>query len=198
MGGLFLLGGIGSVFFLMFPVVLVLALLVILALRQDDDADGNRAPAIYGSLIAYIGLLTILLSLTGVIASLVDLSKDTYGGHDSTVTAAVAFFIAGVAATGLLWVHTTLFDRRHAVVGTAQRVHRAYLLVMCLTVALIAMVAGSVMLYQLYGAIFPDTAGTNRDDALRTFTTMVGLFMGSAGLWQWHWQQLAVSDAIAL
>jgi hypothetical protein len=197
MGGLFLLGGIGSVFFLMFPVVLVLALLVILALRHDDDADGNRAPAIYGSVIAYIGLLTILLSLTGVVASLVDLSKDSYGGHDSTITAAVVFLIAGVAAAGLLRVHMTLFDRRHAVAGAAQRVHRAYLLVMCLTVALIAMVAGGVMLYQLYGAIFPGTAGTDRDDAMRAFVAMVVLFLGSAGLWQWHWQQLTVSEAIA-
>ena len=60
MGGLFLLGGLGSVLALFFPVILVLALLVILALRHDDDADGNRAPAIYGSVIAYVGVLTVL------------------------------------------------------------------------------------------------------------------------------------------
>jgi hypothetical protein len=189
MSGLFLLGGLGSVVVLFFPVILVLALLVILALRHDDDADGNRAPAIYGSVIAYVGVLTVLFSATGVVASLVELTNDS-GDHDGTVTSGVIFLIAGVAALGLLRVHQGLFARRHAVDGAARRVHRAYVLVLCLTVALTAMVAGAIVLFQLYGAAFPDTAGTDRGDALRVLVTMAVLFAGAAVLWQRHWAEL--------
>ena len=194
MGGLFLLGGLGSVLALFFPVILVLALLVILALRHDDDTDGNRAPAIYGSVIAYVGVLTVLFSATGVVASLVELTKDSYD-DDGTITTAVIFLIAGVAALGLLYVHQGLFARRHAAGGAARRVHRAYVLVMCLTVAFTAMVSGAILLFQLYGVAFPDTAGTDRGDAFRVVVTMAVLFAGSAALWQRHWRELDLSGA---
>jgi hypothetical protein len=196
MGGLFLLGGLGSVVVLFFPVILVLALLVILALRHDDDADGNRAPAIYGSVIAYVGLLTVLFSATGVVAALVELTNDNSYDDDGTVTTAVIFLIAGLAALGLLRVHQGLFARRHTAGEAAHRVHRAYVLVMCLTVALTAMVAGGILLYQLYGVAFPDTAGTDRGDAFRVAVTMAVLFLGSAGLWQRHWRELDLGGPV--
>lgn len=219
MGGLFLLGGVASLLFLLFPVILILALLVILALRHDDDTDGNRAPAIYGSVIAFVALLTLLFAATGLTASLASLTADDTSGaignsasdfavspdgnrfseesfasnddNDAAITSAVGFLVAGAAALGLLFAHRTLFDRRRTATGAARRVHRAYLLVLCLVVALIATVAGGMGIYTIYRAIFPDTAGAdNRADELRMLVTLVVLFVGAAGLWRLHWAEL--------
>lgn len=79
MAGLFLFGGLLSALMVLVPVVLILALLVILALRHDDDADASRAPAIYASLIAFVGLLTLLLTATGLTSSLVELTASDSG-----------------------------------------------------------------------------------------------------------------------
>jgi hypothetical protein len=81
MSGLFLFGGLGLVVTMLFPVVLLLAFLVILALRHDDDVDGSRAPAIYGAVVAFIALLTILVSVTGVASSLAQLTASDDGGR---------------------------------------------------------------------------------------------------------------------
>src|SRR5881628_2265080 len=62
---------------LLLPVILILGILVILALRHDDDADANRAPAIYASVIAFIAVLTILFAGTGVVSALLE----TTSGH---------------------------------------------------------------------------------------------------------------------
>ena len=215
MGGLFLLGGVASLLFLLFPVILILALLVILALRHDDDTDQHRAPAIYGSIIAFVALLTLLFAATGLTASLVSLTADDSSGaisapseefgfdgeelqageegddDDAAISSAIGFLIAGAAALGLLFAHRTLFDRRRSAAGAARRVHRAYLLVLCLVTALIAMVAGGMGVYAVYRAIFPGTAGAeNRADELRTLVTLVVLFVGAAGLWRMHWREL--------
>lgn len=221
MSGLFLFGGLLSGTILLVPVILVLALLVILALRHDDDADASRAPAIYGALIAFVGLLTLLFAATGVTSSIASLTADqtrgaigvtsddsfTVGGggsvqgrfgermqdddDDAAITSAVGFLIAGAAALGLLAVHRPLFARRRDVTGAGQRVHRAYLLVLCLVTAVVATVAAGAGAYALYRAVFPDTAGSsNRADDLRTLVTLIVLFVGAGGLWRWHWRQL--------
>lgn len=221
MGGLFLFGGLASMLVLFFPVILILALLVILALRHDDDTDGNRAPAIYGSIIAFVALLTLLFAATGLVSSLVSLTADDSSGaismssgdgyagefeegefeefeefaeednNDAAISSSVGFLIAGVAALGLLFAHRALFDRRRSATGAARRVHHAYLLVLCLVTALIAMVAGGMAIFAVYRAIFPDTAGAeNRADELRTLVTLVVLFVGAAGLWRMHWAEL--------
>jgi hypothetical protein len=67
---------------LLFPVILVLGILVILALRHDDDPDANRAPAIYASVIAFLAILTILFAATGVVSELME----TTSGHTHTST----------------------------------------------------------------------------------------------------------------
>lgn len=228
MGGLFLFGGLLSSVFLLVPVVLVLALLVILALRHDDDVDGHRAPAIYGSIVAFVGLLTVLFAVTGMAASLASISADdTHGAigvsergvsssigpdgtvsfasddassddDDAAVTSAVGFLVAGLAALGLLAAHRQLFDRRFTVTGAAQRVHRAYLLVLCLVVALIATGAAAAAVYALYRTLFPGTSGLDdRADGVRALVPLVVLFVGAGGLWRWHWRQLEISEAIA-
>lgn len=216
MGGLFLLGGLASGLFLLFPVILILALLVILALRHDDDVDGNRAPAIYGSIVAFVGLLTLLFAATGLAASLLSLTADDSRGavslespsgfderdgfrefssggddNDAAITSAVGFLIAGAAAAGLLFVHRSLFDPRRYAAGAALRVHRAYLLLLCLVTAVIAMIAAGMGIYALYRTLFPGTAGAdNRADELRALLTLVVLFVGAGGLWRYHWDEL--------
>jgi hypothetical protein len=74
--GLFLLGGLGFAFALMFPLVLLVALLVILAIRHDNDAEGTRAPAVYGAVVAFLALFTLLFAATAMVTSLLDLTKD--------------------------------------------------------------------------------------------------------------------------
>lgn len=76
MEGLFLLGGLGFGLMLLFPIVLLLALLVILALRHDDDVEGTRAPAIYGAVVAFLAVFTLLFAATAFVSSLLELTKD--------------------------------------------------------------------------------------------------------------------------
>ena len=214
MSGLFLLGGLVGLLIFSLPVVLVIGLLTILVLRRDDDTDGNRAPAIYGSVVAVIGLLTLLFAATGIASSLADLTaSDSHGAStsasfsisgddgfsrshaedddDGAISSAVGFLIAGVVAAGLLRAHRPLFARRRSALGASRRVFRAYLLVMCLATALIALVVGGSGLFTAYASIFPGTAGSdNRADELRSLVTAVVLFAGAAGLWRWHWRQL--------
>jgi hypothetical protein len=211
MGGLFLFGGLSLAVTLLFPVVLLLAFLVILALRHDDDVDGNRAPAIYGAVVAFIALLTLLFAATGVAASLAELTASDGGGSsgaqfesggfedfddsgsddDAAISSAVAFFIAGLAAAGLLAVHRSLFERRRSATGAARRVHRAYALAFCLVTALIAMAAGGAGLYSLWRAVAPGVSGSdNRSDELRTLVPLIVLFVGAALLWMRHWAEV--------
>lgn len=233
MSGLFLFGGLLSGVFLLVPVILVLALLVILALRHDDDVDGSRAPAIYGALIAFIALLTILFAATGIATSLASVTSDDTRGaigssssdisissgddfidsgsgsgsrfslaseddNDAAVTSAVGFLIAGLVGLGLLLVHRPFFARRATATGAALRVHRAYLLVLCLVAAIIAAGAAGAALYAIYRALFPDTAGSdNRADELRALVPLLVLLVGAAGLWRWHWRQLDLGQPAA-
>jgi hypothetical protein len=114
--------------------------------------------------------------------------------HDDDAAAisdAVAFLIAGLAAAALLAVHRRLFARRHTVAGAAARVHRAYLLVMCFVVAIIAVVGGAMTLDLLYKVIFAGAANVdNRADVARDLVPAVVLALGAAWLWSWHWTEL--------
>jgi uncharacterized membrane protein YeiB len=190
MSDLFLFGGLGLVVTMLFPVVLLLALLVILALRHDDDVDSNRAPAIYGAVVAFVALLTLLVAATGVASSLVQLTASDDGGgsrdrmmemerpdgmegfddyemyedesnnDDAAISSTIGFLIAGLAAVGLLAVHRSLFERRREATGAARRVLRAYALAFCLVVALIAMAAGGATLFTVWRAAAPGVAGS--------------------------------------
>jgi hypothetical protein len=220
----------GLVLVLALPVILILGILVILALRHDDDRDGNRAPAIYGSVIAYLALLTILFAGTGAVHALIDTSSghthadggsyssvqmsgpmmgsdDGYGGSmerrlmrsysddddGAAITEMVAFLIAAAAAIALLAVHRRLFAHRRTVAGAAARVHRAYLLVMCFTVALIAVAAGAAALFELYKVIFAGAANvSNRADEARELIPSALFALGAAFLWRMHWDELGL------
>ena len=74
MEGIFLFGGatIG-----LLPIVVLLGVVVVLALRQDDDVDEQRGPAIYASVVAFVALLTLLVAVTGVVSALVAFTEDT-------------------------------------------------------------------------------------------------------------------------
>jgi hypothetical protein len=215
---IFFAGGFAVLMIL--PVVLVLGILVILALRHDDDPDGNRAPAMYASVIAFLAILTILFATTGVVSELMEITSghthasgsygysetETFGVDGSgrrltrsysddddgaAVTHAMAFFIAGVAALVLLRIHSKLFARRFTVTGAAARVHRAYLLVMCFAVALIGMAASGMALFELYQVIFKDAANIeSRADELRDFVPAAVLAIGAWSIWTWHWREL--------
>ena len=63
MGEFLFLGGASFAFF---PVLVLLAVVVVLALRHDDDAGEERAPAIYGSVVAFLALLTLLVAVTAL------------------------------------------------------------------------------------------------------------------------------------
>src|SRR5436305_5217810 len=103
MGGLLL--GAGSLV-LLFPVLLVLGLLVVVALQRDDDVDGNRAPAIYGAIVAFVSFLGLLYAVGLAAAAIVDFSKDTYGdGHDAQASQLVIAVIVGLIAAGVLVLH---------------------------------------------------------------------------------------------
>jgi hypothetical protein len=222
---IFFAGGFAVV--LILPVVLVLGILVILALRHDDDPDGNRAPAMYASVIAFLALLAMLFAATGVVSELLDITSGhthasgSYGYAESVsgdelygpggpggpgrrltrsysddddgaaATQAMAFFIAGMAALVLLFIHRRLFARRFTVTGAAARVHRAYLLVMCFTVALIGIAAAGAALFELYQVIFKDAANIeNRADKLRELIPTAVLAVGAWSIWTWHWREL--------
>lgn len=79
----FLFAG-GIALALALPVILVLGILVILALRHDDDPDANRAPAIYASAIAFLAIVAVLFAATGVVSELVETtSAQTHAGASS-------------------------------------------------------------------------------------------------------------------
>jgi hypothetical protein len=105
----------------------------------------------------------------------------------------VGFLIAAGAAVGLLAVHRRLFAHRRTVAGAASRVHRAYLLVMCFTVAIIAVAAGAMALFELYSVIFAGAANvSNRADEARQLVPSVFLALGAAYLWRRHWDELGL------
>jgi hypothetical protein len=223
----FFAGGVAVV--LALPVILILGILVILALRHDDDPDANRAPAIYGSVLAYLALLTILFAGTGAVhallettsghthsesSSLVSFEGDSMMGNDdafgrmmerrlahrfsddddgAAITEAIGFLIAIAAAVALLFVHRRLYANRRTVAGAAARVHRAYLLIMCFTVAIIAVGAAAMALFELYEVIFKDAANIeNRADELRELIPAAVLALGAGYLWRWHWDELGL------
>ena len=80
MDGLFLFGGLAFAVSLVFPLLVLLGLLIILAMRRDDDADGTRGPAIYASIVAVVAVFTLLFAVTGLVSSLLDLTRDDGGG----------------------------------------------------------------------------------------------------------------------
>ena len=224
----FIAGGVALA--LSLPVILILGILVILALRHDDDPDGNRAPAIYGSVIAFLAILTILFAATGIVSELVaTTSGSTHGtsgarrmemnftpnsgsslddnglqpmprfaayheDHDGrAITNAVGFLIAGLAAAGLLALHRGLFAHRRTVTGAAARVHRAYLLVMCLILVVLGLTGAAVAVYAVFRAIASDWANVrNRADELRAAGSALALALGAGYLWRRHWDELGL------
>jgi hypothetical protein len=221
-GGLIVIG-------LALPVILILGILVILALRHDDDPDANRAPAIYGAVIAFLAILTILFASTGVVGALLETSSghthgdggsysrvemsgpmmdgdDMYQGgmnrrlvrysdddDGAAVSDAVGLLIAGLAAAALLAVHRRLFARRFTVAGAAARVHRAYLLIMCFVVAIVAVTAAAMTLNFLYQLIFSGAANVeNRADVARDLIPAAVLGLGAGWIWRWHWSELGL------
>jgi hypothetical protein len=72
-------------------------------------------------------------------------------------------------------------------------VHRAYLLVMCFTVAIIAVAAASGALFELYKVIFAGAANVaNRADEARELIPTALLALGAAFLWRRHWDELGL------
>jgi hypothetical protein len=191
MEGFFFIGLISIVLFAALPLVISIALLVILALRHDDDVDSSRAPAIYASIVAFVSFLTVLFALGGAAAAIGQYSVDDYGGghHDAT-TGLVISAIVAVIALVIIRLHQPLFDRRNVAVGAARRVYRAYALVLCLAVLIVGAIAAVAGLFFLYSFIAPGVVDTSRGDALRSFAPMAVLLAGSGILWRWHWDEL--------
>jgi hypothetical protein len=194
--GFFFIGLISIVVLAALPLVIAIALLVILALRHDDDVDSSRAPAIYASIVAFVSFLTVLFALAGTAASVGQYSVEDYGGghHDAT-TGLVMSAIVAVIAVAILRLHLPVFDRRHVAVGAARRVYRAYALVLCLGVLVVGAIAAVAALFFVYSFIAPDVVGTDRGDALRSFAPAAVLLAGSGILWKWHWDELDLGGA---
>ena len=196
MEGFFFIGLISIVLFAAMPLVIAIALLVILALRHDDDVDSSRAPAIYASIVAFVSFLSALFALGGATAAVGQYSVEDYGGghHDATTGLVISAIVAVIALT-ILRLHLPLFERRHAAVGAAGRVYRAYALVLCLAVLIVGAVAAAAGLFFLYAFIAPGVVDTDRGDALRSFAPMAVLVAGSGILWRWHWDELGFGSA---
>jgi len=110
---------------------------------------------------------------------------------EPATSTAIGALVVGLAALALLAVHRHLFARRFTVTGAAARVHRAYLLVMCLTVVLIGVSATGMALYELVQVIFKDAANLeNRADKLRDLVPTAVVAIGAWGIWNWHWREL--------
>lgn len=73
MGEFLFLGGASFAFL---PVLVLVAVVVVVALRHDDDAGEERAPAIYGSVVAFLALL---VAVTAAVGALVGFTGDTGG-----------------------------------------------------------------------------------------------------------------------
>lgn len=63
----------GGAFFVLLPLLLLLSVLVLFAMRQDSDEFGRRAPALYLSMVNFVALITLLFAAWSVISSLVEI-----------------------------------------------------------------------------------------------------------------------------
>ena len=215
MDGFFLFGGLVFAVSLAFPLLVLLGLLVILAMRRDDDADGTRGPAIYASIVAVVAVFTLLFAVTGLASSLLDLTKDEGGGFggvgsgrefegeldfgdgfgsdfgsdpdDAAARGAVLALIVGAVAAGVLQLHRPLLERVRAGTGAAARVWRAYGLTVALLSLLIGIGAVAGLAYSLFGVLAPGVfeAGS-RADAARTGAVFLVLAGGAGALFRWH------------
>ena len=202
MGEFLFLGGAS---FALFPVLVLLAVVVVLALRHDDDAGEERAPAIYGSVVAFLALLTLLVAVTAAVGALVGFTEDTggtvaddrftsmmdEGDHDDDWRALAASVIAGGAAVAVLALHRPLLDRRDELTGAARRVYRAYLALMSLVTVVLAVAVGAVIVYAVLRLLSPGVfGGEDRGQVGREALPLLALFLGAATLWRWHWARL--------
>lgn len=211
---------IGSLFGLL-PILALLALMIVVALRQDDDGGEERAPAIYGAIVAMLALLTLLFAVAGAASALADFTESSgeqsrqmirmgdddpsfgYGGrlgdsadHDDDWQRLVAAVIAGGVAVALVALHRPLLDRRRSATGAARRVYRAYLSVGALVTVLVAVLVGGFAVFAVAKVVAPGVFGNgDRGDAGRDAVPMLVLFLVSAGLWRWHWRELGVGGA---
>ena len=220
MDGMFFLGGIFFVLSLVVPLLVLLGLLIILAMRRDDDADGTRGPAIYASMVAVVSVFTLLFAVTGLVGSLLDLTKDDdssfdsfeseddfggdfqpdfgsdFGGRDpddEAASNAVLSVIVGAVAAGVLALHRPLLERVRAGNGAAARVWRAYGLTVALLSLLIGIGAVAGLAYSIFGILAPGVSGAgSRGDAARTAAVLLVLAGGSAALFRWHANETGV------
>ena len=202
MGEFLFLGGASFAFF---PILVLLAVVVVLALRHDDDAGEERAPAIYGSVVAFLALLALLVAVTAAVGALVGFTEDTGGSmpgrrfesmmdegdHDDDWRALATSVIAGGAAVAVLALHRPLLDRRDDLTGAARRVYRAYLALMSLVTVVVTVVVGAVLVYAVLRLLSPGVfGGEDRGQVGRDTLPLLALFLGAASLWRWHWAQL--------
>jgi hypothetical protein len=187
-----------SFLFSALPIFLVLAFVVVLALHRDEDTEGNRALAIYGALVAFLGFLALLLAAPIATAALVNFSRETYGGrHDAEATMLITGIIIGVIGAGVLLLHQPLFERLRLATGAAARVRRAYGLVMCLVSVVVGATAGAMALYRAAAMVASDTFGTTSGDAARSFVPSLALLVAAIAIGRWHWDEAEINAAAA-
>jgi hypothetical protein len=180
------------------PVVLVLGLVVVLALHRDEDTEGNRAPAIYAALVAFIGFFALLVAAPVAASALVNLSRDTYdGGHDAETAMFVLGIIIALVGLGILVLHRGLFARLRHATGAGGRVRRSYALVMCFVTVLVGASAAMLALYQVAAMVASDTFGTTSGDAARAFVPAIALLVAAVGIGRLHWEEAGISAASA-
>jgi hypothetical protein len=180
------------------PVVLVLGLVVVLALHRDEDTDGNRAPAIYAALVAFVGFFALLVAAPVAASALINLSRETYGGgHDAETAMFVLGIIIALVGFGILVLHRGLFERMRVATGAGGRVRRSYALVMCFVTVLVGAAAAMLALYQVAAMVASDTFGTTSGDAARAFVPAVALLVAAMAIGRLHWEEAGVSATSA-
>jgi hypothetical protein len=187
-----------SFLFMGLPVVLVLGLVVVLALHRDEDTEGNRAPAIYAALVAFVGFFALIVAAPIGASALVNLSRETYGGgHDAETAMFVVGIIVALVGLGILVLHRSLFERLRHATGAGGRVRRSYALVMCFVTVLVGASAAMVALYQVAAMVASDTFGTTSGDAARAFVPAVALLVASMAVGRLHWEEAGITAADA-
>ncbi|MBW8825864.1 MAG: hypothetical protein JF603_05890 [Acidobacteria bacterium] len=205
-GGLLGIGAFLAVFVLLVPVLGVIGLLVVLAIRRDGDEDGSRAPALYAALVAFFACFTLLIGATVGVSALANLQKDdrgtasffddssfTDGGsqssNDREISTAIAAGLVCVAAAAVLVLHRSLIrwaadlDRLRA----GGRIFRAYALITCLVAVVLLVVALTSSLYDVFRSLAPGVTGSaERGDGLRELAGSVTLGIGAFIIYRWH------------